>query len=313
MAYTFDQSTINSTGVFLNSELDKLDTKIHYPLDDYTWGRDITLREDVTITDKTTSFILANSAVVGGANPSGKNFIASNSNDAGRVQLGSQKITSPINLWGLGIEYSIFDLETSLKTGRPIESDLHTALRKKWHKDIDEQVYIGDESTNAKGLLNQDIVEPMNASLNWRTATPDQILDEFNFFINFIWAQTGYNLFPSDILLPPELMTILVSRKVGVTGDKSILTFLLENNIANSNGVNLKIRPSKWCIGAGVEEDDRIMAYCNRNDICRIALVALSRLAPQFRDFNQVSLYYGAIGVLEVIRPEVFGYLDGAI
>ena len=312
MTLTFDQNTINSTGIFVSSELDKLDPVIHHPIDGFTWGRDITLIEDLSITDETTSFLLSNYTVVGGANPNGKNYISHNSDDIARVQVGTQKITSPVNLWGLGLEYTIFALEKSIKVNRPLDKSLHESLKKKWHQDIDEQVYIGDEPTNTKGLLNQDIIPAMNSTLDWRTAEPKEILGEFDYFLYHMWAQTVFNKLPEDILLPPSIMSILVTRKVSESGDKSILNYLLENNIAKIQNIDLKIRACKWCMDTGANGSPRIMAYCNRNDICRIGIVPINRLAPQFRGFNQEIMYYGAIGTVEIVIPEACGYLDGA-
>ena len=38
---TFDQATVDSTGAFLISELERLDPKLHEPLASVSWGRDI--------------------------------------------------------------------------------------------------------------------------------------------------------------------------------------------------------------------------------------------------------------------------------
>ena len=56
---TFDSEfsyTRDSTGAFLIGELERLDQTLHDPLVAVTWGRDIDLREDVTIADEVSSF-----------------------------------------------------------------------------------------------------------------------------------------------------------------------------------------------------------------------------------------------------------------
>ena len=50
--FTFDRRTIDSSGAFLVGELERLDKTLHAPLSSVTWGRDIDLREDVTIADE---------------------------------------------------------------------------------------------------------------------------------------------------------------------------------------------------------------------------------------------------------------------
>ena len=48
-AFTFDQMTVDSTGAFLVSELERMDQTMHEPLLITTWSRDMPLREDVSI------------------------------------------------------------------------------------------------------------------------------------------------------------------------------------------------------------------------------------------------------------------------
>ena len=43
-----DAETISSTGAFLVGELERLDSRIYEPIADFTYGRDIDLRKDVT-------------------------------------------------------------------------------------------------------------------------------------------------------------------------------------------------------------------------------------------------------------------------
>ena len=49
---THDGRTVDSTGAFLVGELERLDLALHEPLAAVSWGRDIDLREDVTLPTK---------------------------------------------------------------------------------------------------------------------------------------------------------------------------------------------------------------------------------------------------------------------
>ncbi|WP_272487599.1 hypothetical protein [Burkholderia vietnamiensis] len=51
--YTYDRATIDSTGVFLNGQLERLDQTLNEPLVEYTWSRDIYIRSDVSAADGT--------------------------------------------------------------------------------------------------------------------------------------------------------------------------------------------------------------------------------------------------------------------
>ena len=70
--FTYDSGfTRDSTGSFLVGELERLDQTIHAPLVAYTYGRDIQMREDVTIADEVSSFTNSAFAAAGGIIPGG--------------------------------------------------------------------------------------------------------------------------------------------------------------------------------------------------------------------------------------------------
>src|SRR5690348_5154790 len=77
---TFDQMTVDSTGAFLIGELERLDPTLHEPLATVTWGRDIDLREDVTLADEVSSFTNSSFASPGGINPAGKAWMSTDTN-----------------------------------------------------------------------------------------------------------------------------------------------------------------------------------------------------------------------------------------
>jgi hypothetical protein len=73
---TFDQATVDGTGAFLIHELERLDQTLNLPLVNYTWSRDIQLREDVSIADEISSFTNTTFAAAGTPNANGKNWLS---------------------------------------------------------------------------------------------------------------------------------------------------------------------------------------------------------------------------------------------
>ena len=309
---TFDANQVNTTGAFLVSELEKLDQTMHVPLYNVTWGRDINIRPDVAITDKMSSFTLTDFATVGGAKANGKNFISGKTTVIANVQVGTKKIALPLNLWALGLLYSIIDLQSSIKLGRSIDATQHEGMRIKWQMDTDEQVYIGDKDMGVKGMLNLDGVPAINSAVSWMTATPDQIRDEISSFLNEAWKNTGYSVCPAELRIPPEVFSRLSSQIVSSAGNISLLKYLEENTIANSiNGKPLNIQPLKWCKGIGAAKKDRVMAYTNQTQFIRFPMVQLTSTPIQYVDLHQKSIYYGALGAVEAVYPETISYMDG--
>jgi hypothetical protein len=339
---TFDSMTNDSLGAFLNGELERLDQKLHEPLVEFTWRRDIDLREDVTIADEVSSFTLSNFGANGGlgtgnAIGSGKSWVGKNSSQISSVSVDIAKIANPLMLWAIELAYTIPELESSMKLGRPIDQQKFQAMKKKYEMDIDEQVYIGDTTMNKLGLVNCGNVTPVNAavagstsptgqaaSTKWIDKTADEIVaDVVNAQTN-AWAATGWSVPPDRILLPPAQFGYISSQKVSSAGNISILRYILENNLLTNlkkgdsgEGKTLSIQPCKWLAGAGVggtigtPGTDRMVAYTKNEDFVRFPLTLLSRTPLQYESLYQKTTYFGRLGVVEIVYPETVSYVDG--
>lgn len=315
---TYDRRTIDSTGAFLIGELERLDQTIHDPLVTVSWGRDIDLREDVTIADELSSFTLSTSAATGGIIPNGKNWIGKDVNAISGVALDIGKLSNPLYLWGMELGYTIPELESAQRIGRPIDIQKLDAIKLKHQMDIDEMVYTGDTTLSKTGLVNSAAVTATNApngasgSPLWSRKTPDEILADVNSTLNLAWAASGWAVVPSKILLPPTNFTYLVSQKVSTAGNVSIMEFLKVNSLANSiNGRPLDIQPVKWLTGAGAGPTNRMVAYTQDRNRVRYPLVPLQRTPLEYRAMSQLTYYFGRLGVVEVVYPETLQYLDG--
>ncbi len=309
----FTDAEISSTGAFLVGELEHLDQELYAPLADFTWSRDIDLREDVTIADEVTSFMLANYAGgFGSIGGSGKSWIKGMDTTPARVSVETSKVTTPLTPWGMEVSYSIFELQKAMQVGRPIDVQKYDAMKFKHQLDIDQQVYMGDEGIGVKGLLNNDAVVAKSnlGSVNVKTMSAEDAVNLFNTVLESSWKATQYIRIPDTILIPPALFAALASKQLPNV-DKNVLEYALQNNIAVSNGGKLTIRPVKWLNDSSINSGNgRLVAYTKARDVVRFPLVQLQSMAPQFRDFMQSVPYYGALGGVEFVRPEMVYYGD---
>lgn len=309
----FTDAEISSTGAFLVGELERLDQELYAPLADFTWSRDIDLREDVTIADEVTSFMLANYAGgFGSIGGSGKSWIKGMDTTPARVSVETSKVTTPLTPWGMEVSYSIFELQKAMQVGRPIDVQKYDAMKFKHQLDIDQQVYMGDEGIGVKGLLNNDAVVAKSnlGSVDVKTMSADDAVKLFNEVLEASWKATQYIRIPDTILIPPALFAALASKQLPNV-DKNVLEYVLQNNIAVSNGGKLTIRPVKWLNDSSINGGNgRVVAYTKARDVVRFPLVQLQSMAPQFRDFMQSVPYYGALGGVEFVRPEMVYYGD---
>lgn len=309
----FTDAEISSTGAFMRGELERLDQELYAPLADFTWSRDIDLREDVTIADEVTSFMLANYAGgFGSIGGSGKSWIKGMDTTPARVSVETSKVTTPLTPWGMEVSYSIFELQKAMQVGRPIDVQKYDAMKFKHQLDIDQQVYMGDEGIGVKGLLNNDAVVAKSnlGSVDVKTMSADDAVKLFNEVLEASWKATQYIRIPDTILIPPALFAALASKQLPDV-DKNVLEYVLQNNIAVSNGGKLTIRPVKWLNDSSINGGNgRVVAYTKARDVVRFPLVQLQSMAPQYRDFMQSVPYYGALGGVEFVRPEMVYYGD---
>lgn len=324
-------ATADSTGAYLVGELERLDQTLHEPLAAISWDRDIDLREDVTIADEVSSFTLSTYASAGGLGTgqgigNGKAWIGKTTDQITGVGVDLAKIPFPLTPWGIEIKYTILELESAAKVGRPIDQQKYNGMKLKHDMDIDEQVYIGDTANGATGLLNNALVTNVtnlpiggNASSVWATKTPDEILADFNFAITSVWQASAWAVMPDRVLIPPPQFGALSTAKVSQAGNMSVLKYVLENNvIATSGSGKMEIEPCKWNIGAGVggtigltNGHDRMVVYTKDKERVRFPMTLLQRTPVQYESIYHKTTYFCRLGVVEVVYPETIGYFDG--
>jgi hypothetical protein len=327
---TQDGKTVDSSGAFLVGELERLDLTLHEPLVAVTWGRDIDLREDVTIADEVSSFTISTYASAGGLGTgqgigTGKAWIGKNTDQITGIGLDIAKTPQPLRPWGMELKYTILELESAARLGRPVDVQKFQGMQLKHQMDIDEQVYIGDTANGDTGLLNSAAVTPTNVvvgasgSTSWNTKSPDEILADVNTALTTVWAASAWAVIPSRILIPPAQFGYIATAKVALAGNVSILKYLLDNNLlATSRGAKLEIEPVKWAIGAGAGGTigttgtvDRMTVYTKEKNRVRYPMTMLQRTPIQYDSIYHKTTYFCRLGVMEMVYPETVGYFDG--
>lgn len=324
-------TTIDSTGAFIVGQLERLDQTLNMPLADVTYGRDIQMREDVSMADEMASFTLSTFASGGSLGAghgirTGKAWVGKESDQIVGVNTDIAKTAQALRLWALELKYSIPEIESAAKLGRPIDEQKYEGLKLKHQMDIDEQVYVGDASTNDVGLVNHtsctnvsNLPNGAAASPLWANKTPDEILKDVNDLLTSVWTASGFAVMPKKILLPPTQFGLISTRVISSAGNTSILKYIMENNIIKASGRgDLEFQPAKWLVGAGSGGTlgtpgtvDRMVAYTNDKRFVRYPMTMLQRTPVQYKSLWHMVTYFCRLGQVELVYPETMGYRDG--
>lgn len=326
------QFAYDSTGGFLQGELERLDQTDHPPLIDISYPRDISLRQDVSSADEVSSFTVRKFFAPGGlgtGNPIGgaKSWATKGSNEAPGISVDIAVIKNPLVEAARTVSYTIFELEAAAKLGRPVDQQKINSLYEQIDLETDALVYVGDTDLGFGGLVNfagvngvtpGQINAPAGAQggTSWFTKSPDEIIADVAFGEFQAWANSAFAVVPTELRIPPNQYSLINKMKVGTAGERSLLTYLEENSLAKSRGKKLNIQPLKWLQGAaaggtlGTPGNDRSVFYTNDPNIVRIPRTLQNRTPVQFQGVNHNVTYYWKYGRIEVVYPQTLFYLD---
>ena len=322
----------DTTGAFMVGELERLDMTLHQPLVSISFGRDIDIRDDVTIGDEISSFTLttfgaAGSLGTGQGIGTGKGWVGKSTNQIAGVSVDIGKKTFPLTPWSYELKYDIFEIESAAQVGRPIDAQKFEGMQMKHQMDIDEQVYYGDGVAGAMvatGMTNNSLVTNVSNVANgasgspaWTQKSPAEILSDVNTALSSTWGYAAWAVIPDRLLLPPAQFSYISTQLISLAGSVSILKYLEDNNILAARGKKLTILPLKWLIGAGVGGTigtpgvDRMMVYTKEKKYIRFPMTLLARTPVQYDGLYHKSSYYCKLGVVETVYPQTLGYFDG--
>lgn len=311
--FAMDAAGIASGQAFLTSELEKRDMLVRTPLTSFTYTRDLPIR----VGGGWAEYVSAMNVGYGITGGSGDNLVQASSVDGiPLVQANFGKDLWKTHVISAGTRVFWVDMMRGNMTGRNLDTLLRDGLRMTYDKHMDENAYVGFERYGTTGLVNNPDVTTTNATKTFAGATADEILKEINDAILEAWEAAGYDLdaVPNHIIMPYEQYNYIATTRVSDLAEKTILTFLLENNVAKQNGSDLFIGATAWCKGAGADGADRMVVYCNKERFVAMdELVPLTRAmtTPNAERFSYDTAYAGNVSEVEVFYGETIVYVDG--
>lgn len=316
--YTGD-AAMDSGMAYLLGELEKQDNKIREPLKSITWPRDIVSKTGGGWVEFTSMMNVGFASVGGNAN----GIIGGQTNAIPTIQADMGKDLFRVFTFAHILRVPFIDQAKLQQIGRSLPELLEKGIQLNYQKSLDQNVYTGYKEMGTEGLVNNSKLVVTSAAATgtgnsplWKDKTPDQILDDINKAITDVWEAAEYDLsgMPNHILIPPQQYALLTSRKVSEAGNVSVLNYLLENNIAKNQGVQIAIEPSRWCVGAGTGGKDRMVVYVNDENMLYFDItVPLARIMtqPSVGDMAYLTAYAGQHGEVKFAYYETARYVDG--
>lgn len=315
----FTDSAIATAGAFLVSELEKRDPIVRVPLTSFTYARDIPIKTGGGWVDHTSNLNI-NYGVTGG---SGNGTVqAGGANGSPLIQMNLEKDVYKTHVFNTTMRIGFVDMMRANITGRSLDKLLSDGVRLTYDKHMDENVYKGMSQYGSSGLVNNPNIVASTVSAgvstqtDWAHKTPAEILNDINTAINDVWAAAGYDLraMPNHIIIPHEQFNYIATQPVSQLSEKSILTYLQENNVAAKNNVELVIAGVPWCKGAGTSSTDRMIVYVHNEQFIAVEeLAPLSRVmtSPSTEAQAYDSLYMANLSEVEFFYTQTVRYYDG--
>lgn len=310
---------IASGQAFLISEIGKRDPLIRQPLTAVTYTRDIPLKSGGGWVE-TISALNIDYGVTGGSGAGAVGASGANATPVIQANLGKDTFKSHVFESIMRIKF--IDMQREAITGRSLDTMLQDGVRLNYDKHMDQNTYLGFAEFGTEGLLNkstvvaQSVVNGASGQTDWSTKTADEILADINNAITDVWDRSGNDLsaIPNHIILPYKQYNYIATAKVSPLAEKTILSYVLENNIATKNGETLVIGATAFCKGAGAGATDRMAVYVhNDRFIAEEELVPLTRTMtqPNVDALAYDSVFMANVSEVEVFYDQTIGYFDG--
>lgn len=234
--------------------------------------------------------------------------------DINLVGVAYAQVSYPVLNGDIGYDYNMEELRQSAYLRKPVNETKLAAAVDGYRRHMNFVGLYGETSDNVTGLLNNAFVPHGNAPTgSWNTATPAQILADLNSGILGVWQSTNFNDMITDVGISPAAFAYISSTPRSDNSDKTILQYLLENNIAKTQrGIDLVFTPVYGMDTAGVGATRRALFYVKSP--LRLVMhvpLPLRFLAPQFVGLAvEVPGEYKYSGV-EWRYPKSAYYMDG--
>ena len=227
-------------------------------------------------------------------------FIGSSADDLPSVQASANKTSVPIGYAGNSFDYSLDELRKTQQLRMPIDTIKGRAAFRGSQEHSQRVAYFGDAARNMTGLFNNPNISVDNSTVDWSSATGQEIVADMNSLLIEVWINSANTHLPNALAIDSARFAQISSQRMDSGTDTTILEFFKKNNLfTTTTGQELRIFPRLQLAGAGVGGKDRMMAYeLNDENLGMVNPIPWRPLAPQMKNLQiKVPCEYKISGV----------------
>jgi hypothetical protein len=328
----------SSTGqIFVQSELNKPDVRLHMPLEGHTWFRDVPLMNGGGWVDTETAQFVD---VFSPNNVASPNTTGTSSNNIRTLNFNRSQDVYPTFAYQVNIRIPLIESLKLAQANKSPNDILDKGVRTDWNKTLDNRVYWGEQAN--QGLLNQILPGVVNqvaangatsASPLWSGKTPLDIVNDFQVAPYTVWAASGYALdaVPDRFLVPASrwqyLLQPMTLPTTGASGGAAttvpafanVLEYIKANYWGISiNGTTPEIIPLPYWAenigGAAHTGSTQLTCYKFDDDFVNFGILQdIQRMGGplSLQDGAFVATYIANTGIVKLYRPTTIMYQWG--
>lgn len=242
-------------------------------------------------------------------------FVGSKSLDVPIAEVGSEKVTVPVELGATGYEYSNEELRQAQLLRVPLTERKASMSRRAFEELAQTTAMTGNTTHNLPGFINNTnvtaatVVDP-GSGTEWVNKTPNQIIFDINDFMGDIFVDSLQLERANMLLLPTAQWNYIAGTPRSDNSDTTILQWIASNSPYLSSVSD--IVPVTELAGAGAGGTDRMMAYTK--DIDKVVMhipMPLKYYPPQAKGRGWEVPGEFKIGGIEFRYPGSARYADG--
>lgn len=222
-------------------------------------------------------------------------FIGSSAKDLPRVTVSANKSRVNIGYAGVGYDYSIDEMRKAAQMRMPIDTTKAELAFRGSQEHMQRVAYFGDVDRGMTGLFNNPNLALDNSTVDWSTATGQEIIDDMNSLLVEVWTNSKSIHLPDTLVMTPTRYATLSSRRMDTGTDTTILQFFMLNNLYTTRTKQqITIEPryqleASELAANGVSNGgkDRMMAYeKNPRNLGMANPLPFRQTAPQIQGLN---------------------------